>query len=439
MTAQGLGWGSIARLGAVQASIGAIVMLATSLLNRVMVVEYSLAAAIPAGLVAWHYAVQLTRPLWGHGSDIGRRRTPWIVGGVSILGVGGLLAVNATILLSTNWIAGILLSMLAFTMIGAGVGAGGTTLLALLASAVAPERRAAAAATTWIMMVAGIVISAGVAGALLDPFTPQRLALVSGGVVVAALLVCCAAMFRLEDKAPRLSARARDPGTAVPNFASAIREIFQEPEARRFTVFIFVSMLAYSMQDLILEPFAGLVFAMTPGESTSLSGVQHGGVLIGMIVSGIGGSAFAGRMPVELRVWIVTGCAGSAIALCGLAIAAQVGTGWPLAANVFALGFCNGVFAVAAIGAMMGLAGAGENTREGVRMGVWGASQAIAFGTGGLLGAVGVDIARRVQGQDGAAFQLIFAMEAALFVVAAILAIRATGRRTRSARELVSA
>ncbi len=436
---QGLGWGSIARLGAVQASIGAIVMLATSLLNRVMVVEYALAAAIPAGLVAWHYAVQLTRPLWGHGSDMGRRRTPWILGGVSMLGVGGLLAVNATILLAANWWAGIVLSMLAFSMIGAGVGAGGTTLLALLASAVAPERRAAAAATTWIMMVAGIVISAGIAGALLDPFTPQRLALVSGGVVVAALLVCMAAMFRLEDKAARLSARVRDPEAAAPDFASAIREIFQEPEARRFTVFIFVSMLAYSMQDLILEPFAGLVFAMTPGESTSLSGMQHGGVLIGMIVSGIGGSAFAGRMPVELRVWIVAGCTGSAIALCGLAAAAQVGTGWPLAANVFALGFCNGVFAVAAIGAMMGLAGAGENTREGVRMGVWGASQAIAFGTGGLLGAVGVDIARRVQGQDGAAFQMIFALEAALFVVAAILAIRATGRQTRSARELVSA
>jgi len=439
MTQAGLGWVSIGRLGAVQASIGAIVMLATSLLNRVMVVEYTLAAAIPAGLVAWHYAVQLTRPLWGHGSDMGRRRTPWILGGVSMLGVGGLLAVNATILLSTHWTAGMLLCMLAFTMIGAGVGAGGTTMLALLASAVAPERRAAAAAVTWIMMVAGIVISAGIAGALLDPFTPQRLALVCGGVVVAALLVCFTAMFRLEEKAPRLAARVRNPGEGVPDFAAAIREIFQEPEARRFTVFIFVSMLAYSMQDLILEPFAGLVFAMTPGESTSLSGMQHGGVLIGMIVSGIGGSAFAGRMPVELRVWIVTGCTGSAIALCGLAIAAQVGTGWPLAANVFALGFCNGVFAVAAIGAMMGLAGSGETTREGVRMGVWGASQAIAFGMGGLLGAIGVDIARRVQGHDGAAFQLIFALEAALFVVAAILAIRATGRRTQSTRELVSA
>ena len=426
----GLGWLSIIRLGCVQASIGAIVMLATSLLNRVMVVEYALAAAIPAGLVAWHYAVQLTRPLWGHGSDMGRRRTPWIVGGVCLLGLGGLLAVNATVLLSVNFALGLVLAVLAFTMIGAGVGAGGTSMLALLASGVAPERRSAAAATTWIMMVAGIVIAAGVAGALLDPFSPQRLALVASGVVAAALSVTVLAMFRLEDGATALPAPRAAEG--VPDFKAALREIFAEQQARRFTVFIFVSMLAYSMQDLILEPFAGLVFGMTPGESTSLSGMQHGGVLIGMIVSGIGGSAFAGRLPGELRTWIVVGCVGSALALAGLAMAAQFGPGWPLAANVFALGFCNGLFAVAAIGAMMGLAGAGERTGEGVRMGVWGASQAIAFGSGGLLGAVGVDLARRAQGQDGAAFMLIFAIEAALFIAAAMLAVRAAaGKGTR--------
>ena len=91
------------------------------------------------------------------------------------------------------------------------------------------------------------------------------------------------------------------------------------------------------------------------------------------------------------------------------------------------LGLGNGVFAVAAIGAMMGLAGAGENTREGVRMGVWGASQAIAFGLGGLTGAVGVDLARRAMGHDGTAFQLVFMIEAAAFLLAAILAIKATG------------
>jgi len=426
---RGFGWLEIVRLGAVQASIGAIVMLATSLLNRVMVVEYGLVAAIPAGLVAWHYAVQLSRPVWGHGSDRGRRRTPWIIGGMAILALGALMAVNATIMMATSPIGGGLLAFVSFTLIGAGVGASGTTLLALLASGVARERRAAAAAVTWIMMVAGIVISAATAGALLDPFSEQRLALVSGGVILCAVALSAGVTFRIERQAliqpPELH------GEPPPSLREAMDEILHERPARRFTLFIFVSMLAYSMQDLILEPFAGLVFNMTPGQSTQLAGIQHGGVLAGMIAAGIGGSAFAGRMPVELRAWIVSGCAGSALALVGLALGPATGPGWPLEANVFALGFCNGAFAVAAIGAMMGLAGSGKRTREGVRMGVWGASQAIAFGLGGLLGAMGVDLARGSGGNDAAAFQLIFAIEAAAFVLAAILAVRATQQTTR--------
>ena len=429
----GLGWIAIMRIGLVQASIGAMVMLTTTVLNRLMVVEYTLAAAIPAGLVGWHYAVQLCRPLWGHGSDKGGNRSLWIMGGLIILAAGSMLAVQVTILESDSMIYRVGLGILAYTLIGIGVGAGGTSALALLASGVAPPRRAAAAAVTWIMMIAGIVASAIAVSNLIDPFSPARLIWVAGGLLAVCLMVTAAAVFRL-DRFGAASFSEAKKDAAPPDFRAAISEIFAEKAARRFTIFIFVSMMAFNMQDLILEPFAGLVFGMTPGESTALGGMQSGGILAGMIVAGIGGSAFAGRMPVELRHWIVFGCLGSALALASLAIGAMAGPGWPIQVNVFALGFCNGLFAVAAIGAMMGLAGAGEKTREGVRMGVWGASQAIAFGLGGLIGALGVDIARQSLGHDGSAFQLIFAIEAALFVIAAGLAVRATSTAIASSR-----
>ncbi|WP_374140253.1 PucC family protein, partial [Sphingomonas sp.] len=187
--AKPLGWFGIVRLGMVQFAIGAIVMLATSLLNRLMVVEYALAAAVPAGLVAWHYAVQLSRPLWGHGSDRGRRRTPWIVAGMAMLAGGVMLAVSALEGLGQGSLAGYVTAIIAFAIIGAGVGAAGTSLLALLATQVAPERRAAAAAITWIMMIVGIVITAAIAGRLIDPFSLERLTLVAGGVAGGALLV----------------------------------------------------------------------------------------------------------------------------------------------------------------------------------------------------------------------------------------------------------
>lgn len=421
----GFGWVAIVRIGLVQASIGALVMLATTVLNRLMVVELGLLAAVPAGLVAWHYAVQLGRPLWGHASDKGNNRTRWIIGGVAVLAAGGLLATEATVLMGSSFWLGFALAVLAYSLIGAGVGAGGTSALALLASGVAPQRRAAAAAVTWIMMVAGIVSSSFAVSALIDPFSFERLMVVASGLALAMVTLTVIATVRLERQAGRFGNAAKD-GTA-PDFRAALAEIWNEPAARRFTVFIFVSMIAFSMQDLILEPFAGLIFGMTPGQSTQLGGQHQSGILLGMIVTGIGGSAFSGKRPDGLRIWVVSGCLMSAAALGALGLAAVAGAGWPLGINVFVLGLGNGVFAVAAIGAMMGLAGAGKNTREGVRMGVWGASQAIAFGLGGLTGAVGVDLARRMLGADGAAFQLIFGIEAAAFLCAAILAIRATG------------
>ena len=74
------GWGRIARMGLVQACLGAVVVLTTSTLNRVMVVELALPAMLPGALVALHHLVQMMRPRLGYGSDLGGRRAPWIVG-----------------------------------------------------------------------------------------------------------------------------------------------------------------------------------------------------------------------------------------------------------------------------------------------------------------------------------------------------------------------
>ncbi len=422
MTQTHLGWVGIVRLGLVQTSLGAIVVLTTSTMNRVMVVELALPAILPGLLVALHYAVQMLRPRWGHGSDVSGRRTPWIIGGMGVLALGGFGAAVATALMAQNTGLGVALAVLSFIAIGIGVGASGTTLLALLAKRVAPERRAAAASIVWMMMIAGFVVTAGIAGHFLDPFSPQRLVIVTGAVASIAFLLTLAAVWNVEGRAasPSAAQEAKAPGA----FRKALREVWAEREARLFTIFVFVSMLAYSMQDLILEPFAGLVFGMTPGESTKLAGVQHGGVLAGMVLVAVAGSLFGGKRAAMLRGWTIGGCLASGVALVGLAIGGSVGPGWPLALNVFLLGLANGAFAVAAIGSMMGLAGAGREGREGTRMGLWGAAQAIAFGLGGFAGAAAVDVCRVLIGAVPVAYSTVFTAEAVLFLVSAVLAAR---------------
>lgn len=429
-TGRHLGWFGMVRLGLVQMALGSIVVLTTSTLNRVMVVELALPAMLPGALVGLHYGVQMMRPRWGHGADQGGRRTPWILWGMALLALGGVAAAWATVLMASAPGLGLMAAVVAFVVIGIGVGAAGTNLLALMAVRVAPARRAAAATIAWLMMIGGIAVTAGVAGGLLDPFSHQRLIAVACGVAALAFTLAVLGVAGVERGA--LPGSDNSPRRTRVRFRAALSEVWAEPQARVFTLFVFASMLAYSAQDLILEPFAGHVFGMTPGQSTQLAGVQHGGVFLGMAVVGVLGTAWGRGRPAVLRGWTIWGCIGSALALIALAWGGQMGPGWPLGLNVFVLGAFNGAFAVAAIGSMMGLASDGAGGREGTRVGLWGAAQAVAFGLGGFLGTVAVDAARALMADPAAAYSIVFAGEGVLFLVSAILAAR-VGRDLRDA------
>lgn len=422
------GWGSIARLGLVQMALGAIVVLTTSTLNRVMVVELALPALLPGLLVALHYLVQIARPRMGHGSDVGGRRTPWIVGGMAVLGIGGVVAAAATVWMATDRPVGIALAMLGFALVGLGVSASGTSLLVMLAKRVPETRRAGAATLVWMMMIAGFALTAGLAGHLLEPYSPERLLAVTASVSLIAFALTLVALRGLEGTEVRYETQHPDD---KPGFTEALAQVWSEPVARRFTIFVFVSMLAYSAQDLILEPFAGTVFGYTPGASTQLSGVQHGGVLAGMLLVAFSG-ALAARFPRHpvlgrigsLRGWTIGGCIASALALLGLTLAGLQGEGSPLKATVFALGVANGAFSIGAIGSMMRLASEGRQSREGVRMGLWGAAQAVAFGLGGLVGTGASDLAHWLIATPGSAYATVFALEGLVFLISAALAWR---------------
>ena len=418
-----LSWFGIVRVGFVQMAIGSIVMLTTSTLNRVMVVELALPAVLPGALVAFYHAIQITRPNWGFRSDAGGRRTPWIIAGLGALAAGGFTATLGTILFSISTTLGLIVSVAGYAFIGIGAGAAATTLLTFMAAVTAPNRRAAASTVIWLMMILGIAMTAGIVGHVLDPYSHERLLAVVSVVVASALAVAIAAVWGIERQLAEVRAK---PKRRVP-FLTALREVWSEPTARGFCAFVFLSMTAYFMQDLILEPFAGHVFGLTPGQSTSMSGLQHAGVFVGMVTIGI---AATGLRLGTLKAWTILGCVGSAAALAGIGTSALMNQRIVLLPLVAALGFFNGVFAVGAIGTMMQLAGEGREGREGTRMGLWGAAEAIAAGFGGFLGAAAVDVMRRVLVRAADAYAVVFIAEAVLFAASALLAMRASSRPT---------
>ncbi|MEO1028751.1 MAG: PucC family protein, partial [Pseudomonadota bacterium] len=260
-----------------------------------------------------------------------------------------------------------------------------------------------------------------VAAIFLQDFTTMKLVQVVAGISVAGVAISFLAMWGLE-KPRAIESTVAKASAQKGAFMAALKTAWDDPQARLFTIFVFISMLGYSAQDLVLEPFAGIIFDFTVSESTALTSQMHSGALIGMIGTAIVATVFGKSRARFMRLWTIIGCVSSAIAFMGLVSAAAMPDVWPLIPTVFVLGITLGIFTVAAIGSMMVLASAGEPGREGTRMGLWGASQAIAMGLGALLGTIILDVSRWIIGSAAPAYAIVFATEAVLFIIAAICA-----------------
>ena len=429
-----MNWFSILRLGLVQLCIGSSVVIPLSTLNRLMKVELALPATIAGFLIALHYAVQLTRVNWGYLSDKTQNRSQWIIFGMLILGIGGVLASVSIPLIESNFAYGIMLALFSYTLIGFGVGAAGTPLLALLASYSSKSQKGFAASITFLMMILGLAITGITAGIILDPYSHQKLMKITASLAIITNILSYLSLKNLE-KSLLNNADARIPNSIrydVP-FLTGIKKIWMEREARLFTIFIFISMGAFSMQDPILEPFAGEVFGFAVGESTKLDGLHKVGTLIGIILIilclskfRIGFRSFSivknERMGSE-KFWLITGCLFSALSLF---IISLLGLTYRdpgiLNSVVFFFGISNGVFTAGILGTMLHLAsrGSGDNN-TGTRMGIWGAAQAYATMIAVFFSTVLVDILGLMMNSLPSVYGIVFLTAASFFIAAAFL------------------
>jgi len=429
-----MNWFSILRLGLVQLCIGSSVVIPLSTLNRLMKVELALPATIAGFLIALHYAVQLTRVNWGYLSDKTQNRSQWIIFGMLILGIGGVLASVSIPLIESNFAYGIMLALFSYTLVGFGVGAAGTPLLALLASYSSKSQKGFAASITFLMMILGLAITGITAGIILDPYSHQKLMKITASLAIITNILSYLSLKNLE-KSLLNNADARIPNSIrydVP-FLTKIKKIWMEREARLFTIFIFISMGAFSMQDPILEPFAGEVFGFAVGESTKLDGFHKVGTLIGIILIilclskfriGFGSfSIFKNERLGSEKLWLITGCLFSALSLF---IISLLGLTYRdpgiLNSVVFFFGISNGVFTAGILGTMLHLAsrGSGDNN-TGTRMGIWGAAQAYATMIAVFFSTVLVDILGLMMNSLPSVYGIVFLTAASFFIAAAFL------------------
>lgn len=369
--------GRLLRLSLFQVSVGMALVLIAGTLNRVMIVELGVPAWLVAAMVALPIVFAPFRALVGFRSDtyrsvLGWRRVPFIWFG-TLLQFGGLAIMPfALILLSGDsngpaWIgqAG---AALAFLLVGAGLHTTQTAGLALATDLAPEETRPRVVALLYVMLLIGMVVSALLFGLLLRDFSQIRLIQVIQGAALATFALNMLALWKQEAMDPSQTDRS----LPRPSFAEAWRAFAETPGARRFLVAVGLGTAAFSMQDILLEPYGGHILALSVSATTALTALLAGGTLAGFALA----ARHLSRGGDACRL------AGSGV-LVGLFAFPAVIFAAPLdSANLFRagtalIGFGAGLFSVGTLTTAMAM---NRGRYIGLALGAWGAVQATAAG-----------------------------------------------------------
>lgn len=371
------------RLSLFQVSVGMAMVLLNATLNRVMVVELGMPTWLVALMVALPLVFAPLRALIGHRSDyhhsaFGLRRSPFIWFG-SMLQFGGFafmpFALNLLPMESQFLhFVGMASASVAFLLVGAGLHTTQTAGLAL-ASDIAPEDvRPRVVALLYVTLLVGMFLSSLLFGQLLADFSPERLIQVIQGVAVATILLNIASLWKQEAIDMK---RATEPEER-PRFREAWDRFAQGGRSSRLLLAVGLGTAAFSMQDILLEPYGGQVLGLSVSQTTLLTAIWAAGSLAAY---GLSARFLAhGGEPNRLAsVGVVVGV----LAFASVIASGALDLGWLFRVGAGLIGFGGGLFAVGTLTAAMALA---EGGHSGFALGAWGAVQATATGIATLSG-----------------------------------------------------
>ncbi|MEL6298665.1 MAG: BCD family MFS transporter [Pseudomonadota bacterium] len=391
------------RLSLFQVSVGMAIVLLTGTLNRVMIVELGISAWIVGAMIAIPLISAPFRVLMGFRSDqhrsfLGWRRVPYIAFG-TMLQFGGLAIMPfALILLSGDntagpeWL-GPVAAAAAFLMTGTGVHMAQTAGLALAADLAPEDARPRVVALLYVMLLVGMVISALSYGIMLADFDKVRLIQVIQGTAVVTLILNHVALWKQEPRNPELTKHGRP----RISFADSWARFRSNPTSARLLVALGLGTAAFSMQDILLEPYGGEILGMSVGQTTALTALLAGGTLGGFFLAAM--FLARGAEPHRLAAWgVLTGVP----AFSAIIFAAPLQSAAVFCFGTTLIGLGGGLFAVGTMTAAMALAQRGQS---GLALGAWGAVQATAAGGAIALGSAVRDVVARLtsDGQLGPA------------------------------------
>ena len=370
------------RLSLFQVCAGMTLVLLVGTLNRVMIVELGVPAWLVGLMVSIPVLIAPFRALIGFKSDthksvLGWRRVPYIWFGTMMQFGGFAILPFALLVLTGNGhgspVWGEAGAALAFLLIGAGINTTQTAGLALANDLASEDSRPRVVALLYVMLLFGMVVSALVFGSLLHDFTAKQLIQIIQGVAVLTVVLNGVAMWKQEARNPSLTAK----DTPRISFAEAWAQFSAAGRAKRLLIGVGLGSAAFSMQDILLEPFGGQVFGLSVGQTTWLTATMSVGTLAGFALSArrLGHGADPYRLA---SLGILAGIFAFAAVIFApvFHLVALFQTG------AFFIGFGGGLFSVGMLTAAMDLASNGAGTMSGFALGAWGGVQATCAGIG---------------------------------------------------------
>jgi MFS transporter, BCD family, chlorophyll transporter len=426
------------RLALFQVSVGMALALLAGTLNRIMIVELHVPAWLVGSMLALPLLFAPFRAFLGHRSDhyrsiLGWKRVPYIWFG-TLLQFGGLAIMPFALLVLSGTgrgpvIYGQIGAALAFLLVGAGLHTTQTAGLALATDIAPKETRPRVVALLYVMLLIGMVGASVAFGWLLADYTHLRLVQVIQGAAFLTFVFNVIALWRQE---PRDPLRGKETAVAPP-----FREVWQRFTApastRRLLWTIGLGTAAFSMQDVLLEPYGGEILGMPIGATSLLTAFWATGALLAFGLA-------ARRLRVgadPLRV-AASGLLTGLIAFAAVVLSDPLGSPTLFKAGALLIGFGGGLFSVGTLLAAMAL----ERSDNGLALGAWGAVQATAAGVsiaaGGALcdfvgryaeaGALGPALTSKVSG-----YMFVYHLELGL-LFAALVAIGPLVRYSASPR-----
>ena len=201
----------------------------------------------------------------------------------------------------------------------------------------------------------------------------MRLIQVIQGAALLSMALNLVALWKQEPRGSRL----RD--DADPEFASAWRSLLADGRSGRFLVAVGLGAMAFSMQDILLEPYGGEIFHLGVGATTTLTAFLACGTLAAFALAArqLGRGASPSRLA-------ATGVLVGIAAFCAVIFAPSLDSVLLFRVGTALIGFGGGLFSVGTLT----LAMSRDDRSQGLALGAWGAVQASCAGLGIALGGV---------------------------------------------------